>query len=172
LKANLYQNQSVAFGLFGDARLGTGDQENFLGSGQTSVRLQGIASGRFNNFSPHVNAGVAIRTGDLSTNSIDAAIGFDHLLSEFAALAIDVVSDFQIGDNKILLPDAVTFDTPPRTVRLSDIPEQKDNLIDASFGVKFALPSDLRVVTNVLIPLSEGGVRPSFLWTLGLEKSF
>jgi hypothetical protein len=173
VKANLYQTQQVGVGLFGDVRLATGDEENFLGSGQTSVRVQGVLSGRFGDFSPHLNAGVAVRTGDNSTNSILATVGFDHPLSEFAALAIDLVSDLQIGDNPITLPEAVTFTAPSvRTVRLSEIPEEKDNLIDASLGVKFALPSDLRIVTNVLIPLSEGGVRPSFLWTLGLEKSF
>ncbi|MGH7461038.1 MAG: hypothetical protein ACREMA_08415, partial [Longimicrobiales bacterium] len=64
VKANLYQKTGVGFGVLADVRLPTGDSANFLGSGLMSVRTLGIASGRSGNFSPHINAGFAYRSGE------------------------------------------------------------------------------------------------------------
>jgi hypothetical protein len=173
-KINFYQTDQVGFAALADVRLPTGDEENFLGSGETSIRALGVLSGRFGNLSPHINAGMAIHTGELSNHSLLATVGFDHLLSDRVALAVDLVSNLEMGDSKLILPEPVVYTAPApvTTVELTDIPDQKDNLIDASFGVKFILPPDFRVVTNVLFPLSDGGLRPKLLWTLGLEKSF
>jgi len=173
-KINFYQTDQVGFAAVADARLPTGDEENFLGSGETSIRAMGVLSGRFGNLSPHINAGMAIHTGELSNNSLLATAGFDHLLSDRVALAVDLVANLEMGDSKLILPEPVVYTAPApvTTVDLTDIPDKKDNLIDASFGMKFILPPDFRIVTNVLFPLSEGGLRPKLLWTFGLEKSF
>ena len=174
-KANLRQTEQLGIAALADIRLPTGDEENFLGSGSSSFRILGILSGQFGNLSPHLNAGMAIRSGDLQNNSILATIGLDHLLSPRVSLAADIVTDFEMGDSKLVLPDPVIFTAPeptPTTVELTDIPDKKDNIIDASFGLKFLLPQDYRVVTNVLFPLSEGGLRPKLLWTLGVERTF
>lgn len=172
-KANLYQTPQFGFAALADARLATGDEANFLGSGSTSVRLLGVASGRFGSLSPHVNAGMAIRGGDSQTNSILFTVGFDHLLSPGVSIAADLVTDFAMGDSKLVLPEPVVYTAPSvRTVELTDIPDDKDNQMDASFGLKFTLPGDSRLVSNILFPLAEGGLRPKFLWTFGLERTF
>jgi len=172
-KANLYQTPEWGFAALADARLATGDEENFLGSGSTSFRVLGIASGRFGNLSPHVNAGMAIRGGDNQTNSLLVTLGFDHLVSASVSIAADLVTDFSMGDSKLVLPEPVVYTSPTvRTVALSDIPDQKDNLMDASFGAKFTLPGEYRAVANILFPLGDGGLRPKFLWTLGFERTF
>ena len=173
LKANLYQGPTLGFGALIDARLPTGSEEDFLGSGSTSVRAIGVLSGRTGNFSPHVNGGFAIRSGESQSSSVLATIGFDHLLSEKVSIAADIVTDIAMGDSKLILPAPVVFTAPTvATVDLTDIPDQKDNFIDASFGLKFELPAALRGVTNILFPLSDGGLRPKFLWTVGLERTF
>jgi hypothetical protein len=171
LKANLYQTPTLGAGLVADVRLPTGDSANFLGSGATSLRAIGIMSGRIGDFSPHLNAGVALRTGSTQHNSVIGALGFDHLLTDGVTFAVDVLADFALGESLLRLPDAVVFDAPVRRrVRLTDIPDERDNMLDASVGLKMQLPGDYRVVTNALFPLSDGGLRPRAVWTLGLER--
>lgn len=173
VKANVLQAGATGVAVAADVRLPTGDSANFLGSGQTSFRVFGVASGRRGNFSPHINAGLAIRTGATQTNSLIGAVGFDHLLADGVTLAVDILGDFALGESQLRLPDRVEFDAPSRrVVRLTDIPEQKDHMTDASIGLKMQLPGDYRAVTNILIPLSDGGLRPRQLWTLGVERAF
>jgi hypothetical protein len=173
-KVNFYQTEQMGFAAIADVRLPTGDEENFLGSGATSVRALGVLSGQFGNTSPHLNAGMAFRSGELQNNSLLATVGLDHLLSERVALAVDLVTDFEMGDSKLVLPEPVVYTAPSpvATVELTDIPDQKDNLIDASFGAKFSIPPGYRIVSNILFPLSDGGLRAKFLWTFGIERSF
>jgi hypothetical protein len=173
-KVNFYQTEQMGFAAIADVRLPTGDEENFLGSGATSVRALGVLSGQFGSTSPHLNAGMAFRSGELQNNSLLATVGLDHLLSERVALAIDLVTDFEMGDSKLVLPEPVVYTAPSpvATVELTDIPDKKDNLIDASFGAKFSIPPGYRIVSNILFPLSDGGLRAKFLWTFGIERSF
>jgi hypothetical protein len=172
-KINLYQTPEIGFALLGDARLPTGDEENFLGSGNTSIRGFGILSGSFGNFSPHLNAGFAYRNGENQNHSMLATLGFDQLISERVSIAAELIGDFEMGDPQIILPEPVVFTAPTvRTVELTDIPDDKDNRMDAAFGLKFLLGSGTRGVTNILFPLNEGGLRPKFLWTVGIERTF
>jgi hypothetical protein len=34
------------------------------------------------------------------------------------------------------------------------------------------LPGDYRIVTNLLMPMSNGGLRPRQMWTLGFERTY
>jgi hypothetical protein len=173
VKANAYQTTNMGLAFTGDLRLPTGSEEDFLGSGEMSLRLMAIASAKSGDFSPHLNAGMAIRSGDRYGNSFVAALGFDHLLAESVTMAVDVLVDHSLGDSELTLPGSVEFTEPVRRkVTLTDIPEGKDHLVDLSFGFKFQLPRDYRVITNLLVPMSEGGMRPRFMWTTGFERTF
>ncbi|MGH7461039.1 MAG: hypothetical protein ACREMA_08420, partial [Longimicrobiales bacterium] len=104
-------------------------------------------------------------------HSMIGALGFDHLIAERVTLAVDLLADIELGDSRLELPERVVFEMPTRRrVRLTDIPEQKDRLLDASVGLKMQLPSEHRVIANLLIPLTEGGLRPGFLATIGFEQ--
>jgi hypothetical protein len=173
VKANLYQQTNMGFGVLADVRLPTGDSANFLGSGQTSVRALGIVSGRTGNFSPHLNLGFAYRSGQTQNHSVIGALGFDHLLSDRVTLAADLLTDIELGDSQLQLPDRVVFQAPTsRRVRLTDIPEQADRLLDASIGLKMQLPTEYRVIANILFPLTNGGMRPRYLLNAGFERTF
>src|SRR5688572_8917647 len=172
-KANLFQTASWGVAALLDARLPTGDEANFLGTGSSTIRAMGVVSSRFGNLSAHANAGMAFRSGEHQNNSMLLTIGFDHLASSKVTIAGELVSGFEIGESNLVLPEPVVFTAPQvRTIDVTDIPSKSDNLLDASFGVKFVLPQDFRAVTNVLFPLSDGGLRPKFLWTLGFERTF
>jgi hypothetical protein len=174
VKANLYQTNSLGAGVAAEVRLPTGDSANFLGSGQTAVRAFGILSGTTGNFSPHINAGFALRSGATQNNSLVGALGFDQLIAEHATLAVDILADYTLGDSQLQLPEALIFDAQNRRrVRLTDIPtDVRDDLLDASVGVKMRLFGEYTAMVNLLVPLSDGGLRPRSIWTAGFERKF
>jgi hypothetical protein len=88
-------------------------------------------------------------------------------------LAVDLIGDYELGDSRLPLPQYVVFDVPTRRrERLTDVPDVNDNLLDAAVGLKMQMPGELRVVANLLVPLADGGLRPAYLWTFGLERTF
>ena len=157
-------------GFLGDVRLGTGSVDDFQGSGGTTIRALGIASTRFGDFSPHVNAGVAIRSGTYQNNALLATGGFDHALTPRATFAFDVISEWQMGENKILTPDPVQVGS--NTVQLTNIPNKKGNIVAASVGAKVSNPKGLSALINLLVPLMNGALKPNAMLTIGAEYSY
>ena len=173
VKANLYQTPTFGAAVAADVRLPTGDSANFLGSGNTSVRVMGVVSGKSGGFSPHLNAGFVYRSGSTQTSSVAGAVGFDHLLADKVTLAVDILADWALGETGLELPEPVVYTAPTtRRVRLTDLPDMRDHLLDASVGIKMQLPGDYRLVTNLLMPMSDGGLRPRQMWTLGFERTY
>jgi hypothetical protein len=173
VKVNLMQSERTSFALLADARFPTGSAEDLLGSGHFSARALGVLSAQFGPFSPHANVGVLLRNTDSLNNAVLVTVGFDHVMAPWATLAADVVTQFQVGESKVTLPGTVTYDVPfVRTVEPTNIPNQRDDLINASFGFKFLTGSGVTIVTNALIPFNEGGLRPNLMWTAGLEYNF
>ena len=172
LKVMLYENATLGVTAIGDVRLPTGSEDDFLGTGTTTVRAIGVVSGRFGAFTPHVNVGALLTSADYLNNRLLLTAGFDQLLSESVTLALDLVSNFQVGDAKLTVPDRVIFTAPSvRTLDLTNIPRQVDDLMDGSVGVKISA-GGFRLVGNALVPLTDGGMRPNVMWTLGLERTF
>jgi len=173
VKVLLTQSERATFAVLGDVRFPTGSENDLLGSGHLAARGLGIVSARFGDFSPHSDIGFLLRTGDLQSNAVLATVGFDHLMAPWATLAVDVVSEFQVGESKLHLPGTVTYDAPfHRTIEPTNLPTTRDDQINGSFGFKFATGSGINVVANTLWPLNRGGLRSNVLWTAGLEYGF
>lgn len=173
IKVNLSQAPIFGFSLLVDARFPTGDKANLLGSGAIAVRGMGVMSGQYGSFSPHLNAGYLYHGNKLQSNAVLATFGFDQLLSGWATLAADVITERQIGDNKLILPGPVEYDVPfRRFVSPTDIPNRRDNLVNASLGMKFTTTNGLRLVFNGIVPIERAGLQPDVIWTSGLEYTF
>ncbi|HET7297011.1 MAG TPA: transporter [Gemmatimonadales bacterium] len=173
VKINVTRSERTNFSLLADARFPTGSEEDLLGSGHVAARGLGILSARFATFSPHANVGFLFRGGNLQNNAVLATVGFDHLMAPWATIAVDLVSELQVGESKLRLPGPVTYDLPfRRTIDVTNIPNQRDDLIDGSFGFKFTTRAGITLVANTLFPLNRGGLRPNVLWTTGLEYNF
>lgn len=174
VKINLGGSSKGAFGLLTEARFPTGDEAKFLGTGETAIRVLGIASARYGTFSPHINGGYLYRSGQAITDALLATVGFDQLVSSRVTLAADLIAQFQVGTNPLVLPETVEFTVPPlqRRVRPTNIPNRDDDIIDGSLGFKFLTGSGITIVTNALVPLNNGGIRGNLVWTTGLEYNF
>ncbi len=178
VKAGMYAGPKGAFAVLGDVRLATGKEEDFLGSGGTSFSVIGAGSLRRGAFSPHFNAGYIHRGGEFQTDGVLATVGFDHLMGRRATLAIDVITEWQLGANKLDFPSPVTVSAlignaqAVRVLRPVNIPDRKDNRALASIGAKFGIGAGLNLITNALVPLRQTGLQTNFGWTTGFEYSF
>src|SRR6266705_5331637 len=173
VKVNVTQSDRTTFAVLGDVRFPTGSEDDLLGSGHFAARGLGIVSARFGAFSPHANLGYLYRSGSSQNNAVLATVGFDHVMAPWATMAVDLVSELQVGESKLRLPGPVTYDLPfRRTIDVTNIPNERDDLINGSFGFKFTTRSGITLVANTLVPLNRGGLRPNVLWTAGLEYNF
>ena len=107
--------------LLADARFATGDADELLGAGQFSARALAILSGRFGAFSPHGNAGYIYRSGDAQNDAVLATVGFDNLMADRVTLAVDLVSELQVGRSKLVLPAPVHYDYPFKRTIVADV---------------------------------------------------
>ncbi len=170
LKALVISGENWDFGLLGEVRAPTGREEDFLGTGEWNAGGLIILSGTFSDFSPHGNIGYEYRGSEFDQDQLNIVLGFDHKIAEWATLAVDFLSAFTVGDQKLVFPQPVRFDEPfRRTLPATNIPDRNDDIIDGSIGFKFRTASGLIIVTNVLVPLNDGGLRSSPVPTLGVE---
>ncbi len=59
-----------------------------------------------------------------------------------------------------------------RVITPTTIPERRDDVVNASLGVKLTAASGLTVLANGEWPLNRGGLRPDIIWTVGMEYNF
>jgi hypothetical protein len=172
-KVIVSQSPKTNVAVLGDVRFATGDPDELLGSGSFAGRVIGIISSQFGPFSPHGNVGYIYRAGKLQNDAVQATVGFDDLMAERVTLAVDLVSELQVGHSHLELPETVHYDYPfKRTITPTSIPQIADDIVDGSFGFKFSTKNGVTFVTNVLVPLNRGGLRPNASYTLAVEYSF
>ncbi len=173
VKINLRRGEPLSVAVLGDVRFPTGSESNLLGSGAFAVRGLAIMSAHFGDFSPHANVGYLYRGGDFENDAVLATVGFDHLLAPWATLAVDVISQLQVGDSPLQVPGPVHIEAPyHRTIVPTVIPDSRDDIVDGSLGVKLTAAPGLTVVGNGGWSLNRGGLRPDVIWTAGLEYNF
>jgi hypothetical protein len=170
VKAHVVRSEPWNFGVLGELRIPTGREEDFLGTGDFGGRGLLIVSGRFGNFAPHVNAGYELVGGNVGSDEVGLVAGFDHRLAEWATLAVDVLGAFPVGEEKVTFPERTQIEAPfSRSIRRTNIPNRRDEQVDGSLGFKFRTGAGLVIVTNVLVPMNQGGLRTGVIPTVGLE---
>src|SRR6185312_7923142 len=131
VKLNLRRGDPLSVGILADVRFPTGSENDLLGSGAFAARGLAILSSRFGDFSPHANVGYLYRGGAFETDAVLGTLGFDHLLAPWATLAVDLISQLQVGDSPLQLPDPVVIQAPyVRTITPSGIPDRRDDVVD------------------------------------------
>lgn len=173
VKLSLRRADPLSVAVLADVRFPTGSESNLLGSGAFAARGLAIFSARFGNFSPHANLGYLYRGGEFETDAVLATAGFDHLLAPWATLAVDLISQLQVGESPLQVPGPVHIEAPyHRTIIPTVIPDTRDDIVDGSIGIKLTAAQGLTVVGNSEWSLNRGGLRPDVIWTAGLEYNF
>jgi hypothetical protein len=130
-------------------RLGTGDESNFLGVGNTSIRPFVILSRTFFNvFTPHINLGYEFTVDQGNRNSLEYVVGFD-VGSEQFTVAVDILGSHRFGRENI-----------------------GQDLLTGSLGVKWNPFKQFILALNAQVPLNDNGLRSDIITTFGVEYSF
>jgi hypothetical protein len=173
VKVNLREGTPVSVAVLAEGRFPTGSEEDLRGSGAVALRGLGIVSARLGDFSPHANIGYQYRGREADPDVFLITAGFDQLLASWATMAADLITEFPVGTTDIPVPGDVVLESPfQRTVQTSTIPDRRDDIINASLGVKLTIPQAVTVIANGVFPLNRGGMRPDVLWTAGIEYTF
>lgn len=172
-KINLGQGTTMGAGLLAEVRFATGDEENLLGAGSTEVKAMGLYTAQLGSFSPHLNVGYAVRSDELLTDALLVTAGFDNLMTDWATLAVGVVSEIQVGESEFTLPGPIVWDTPyDRRMPSTNVPIRSEDILNATVGAKFTVRGGTVVVVNGMFPLRKVGLQPDYFWTLGLDLAY
>jgi hypothetical protein len=136
-------------------KLATGDEDDFLGTGDTTIRPLVILSRTFSgfvlprlNFTPHLNFGFEWNIDRSSQNALEYVIGFD-----VGTRRITFAGEF-LGSHE-LHGDGIG-----------------DNILAASVGTKWNPFGRFLLIANVQFPLNDDGLRAAWIPTVGVEYSF
>ena len=178
LKYVLLRESALNLAGLADIRLPTGDEKNFLGTGEMNYRFLWVLSNSYGNFNPHLNIGYDRRGADFDSDEIEYIVGFDQKLSNSLTFAVDILGSYDLDETETIqiFPGTVNAveeflgGSVTRTFDLSNIPEfDRDNTLDLSVGFRVAPSDKLLLMGNALIPLNDGGLRSSITPTIGLS---
>lgn len=151
-KYNLVTSQWIDFASALDIKLPTGNGDELLGTGKTSVRPFLIFSKAISRFTPHLNLGYEFNSGSEGEDRIVYTTGTDCTFgkgSNHFSVAMDIV-----GSHKI------------------EKTEFGDDIVDFSTGFKWSPRLGVLVYVNVQTPLNEDGLRADWIPTVGYELNF
>lgn len=180
-KYNFARGKTIDFSGMLEYRLATGDADNFLGSGYSTLRASVIGSKIIENFSPHLNISYWKKFTDMDRDEVELILGYDQKIAEWFTFVIDVLSRFDLGDpvegqqfpKDVTIKRTVGSTVYTNSISLTNMPNYlHDNTVDAAFGVKLFLKESLLVMGNLFVPLNTSGLRADVVPTIGMEFSF
>ncbi|MEO8139939.1 MAG: hypothetical protein ABI742_09840 [Gemmatimonadota bacterium] len=173
VKINLGQGKKFGAALLSEVRFPTGNENDLLGAGFTSVRALGIASAQFGDFAPHLNVGYLARSTATVNDAFLATVGFDQLMAPWATFGGELITSWQVGARKETLPGDIVYSFPlQRRIPSTNVPNRRDELVNLSMGMKFRVRGGTVMVVNAMAPMRKTGMQPDWIWTAGLEGSF
>jgi hypothetical protein len=130
-------------------KLATGDERDFLGTGDTTVRPFLVLSRTFFGLlTPHVNIGYEFNLRRSHQNAVEYALGFDLGLKRFT-VAGEFLSSHELSGDGI-----------------------GDHVLTASVGVKWNPWKRFLLAANAQFPLNRSGLRSDLIPTFSVEYSF
>ena len=132
----------------------TGNERDFLGTGDTTVRPFLVVSRTFPDLfaspisvTPHVNIGFEFNLGRSEQSSVEYAAGFD-LGTKRLTVAADVLGSHEPNGDDI-----------------------GDDIVTGSLGVKWNPLGRLLLSANVQVPFNDAGLRSNVITTFGVQYS-
>ena len=145
-----HNNRAPDLALVGQLRLPTGDENELLGTGDTSAMLLLVASKPMGRITPHVNLGYEATTGDSQENALHYVFGFDARIHPRLIAALEVLGLYR-----------------PRGSAIGD------HIVDFAAGIKWNVFGDFLLSANVQVPLNKSeGLRADYIWSVGAEYTF
>jgi hypothetical protein len=180
-KLNFYRGARGDLAALAEVRVPTGNEENFLGSGYTTVRGVLVASRAWEGFAPHLNLAYIYRDTDLDNDNVEFFLGYSQQVGSRFTFVLDFLGRFDVGEpvEELQFDQFATMRRPisdtgfVQAVELTNLPQaDSDDTVDLSLGAKWAPKDFLIILGNVFFPLNDGGLRSDFVTTLGFEFNF
>jgi hypothetical protein len=170
-----------------DLRLPTGDSEQLLGTGGAQLKLAFIGSMASGPFSPHVNLGYTFSRGTEATllsvsrdvpDEFSYAVGFDAALTGRTTASVDVTGRTLLDLGR-LVPVARQFPYVTQagafgTAAFEEFARRSGDLhlLVGAAGVRFNPRGNFLVSAQVLLPMTESGLRDRITPVIGVDYSF
>jgi hypothetical protein len=167
-KYNFYEEGGAGLATAVDVRLPTGNEEDLLGTGTTSVKFSAIGSVERGRTSAHANAGVSV--GGLARE-----VSYSGALSLAATGRVTVTGELlgrwlDSPGNIVRVAAAHPRLTNVETIRL--IPDTSTlHILTLVPGVKWNIADTWVLAANVSVPLTSGGLTSRFVPFVGLDYS-
>jgi hypothetical protein len=175
------KTQGLAAGL--DVRLPTGDETNLLGTGAAQTTLKLIGSSTYDKLAPHFNVGYTF-TGQSGSQFFNLSDEFNYTIgTEYASTPRLTLNADLLGRS---LRNLGRLEEAPRTfqyVSATGIPGSSTvnelafqpgslNLLVAAAGIKYNVGGNLLISANVLVPLTQAGIRDRVTPVIGFDYAF
>ena len=148
-KYHLPENSYFDMGFATLMQLSTGSNEEFLGTGDNTIRPFFIFSRSFSDrFTPHVNIGYEFNLTRSKLSSVEYALGFDYGTNKFT-----FAGEF-LGSNEL------------------DGDGIGDDILNTAWGIKWNPAKQYLVALNTQFALNDAGLRSTFITTFSLEYNF
>ncbi|HET9266438.1 MAG TPA: transporter [Vicinamibacterales bacterium] len=170
-----------------DVRVPTGDSEQLLGTGGAQLKLALIGSMAQGPFSPHVNMGYTFSRGGndepLSVNpnvpdEFSYAAGFDTALHPRLTFAADILGR-TLRDLGRLVPTRRQFPFVTQsgefgTATFEEFTRRPGdlNLLVGVAGIRYNPRGNLLISAQMLVPVTEAGLRDKITPVIGIDYSF
>ncbi len=183
LKYRFLRRPNLDMGAFVDVRIPTGDEADFLSTGETNVKFAWLISNTTTSFSPHLVLAYDRRSADFDSDEFEFFAGFDQKVTEGLTFVLDVLGEYDLSSDKIVLfPGTRTLNFNQdrqgdanfqRNIEISNIPEDdRDNMFSASLGLKYAPSERYLLFANTLISFHDGGLRSNLVPVFGAAVTF
>lgn len=182
-KMHVYEGERGDVGLLIETRLPTGDEKNFLGSGEVSVKGMLITSGQWGGVNPHLNLAYDYRKSEFERDQVELTWGFDQKATDALTIVVEWTGEFELGEKVEglqfpgLTPIGVYTGADDNQyasqyVTPSNIPNRaNDNILNSALGLKYTPKPNVTLLANVIFPLNDGGLRSSWVPTVGFSYS-
>lgn len=182
VKLQILSKSLLNAAILAEYRPPTGDEDNFLGTGESSFKGMAILSGNFGRFSPHLNLSYQGISGNQLYDRLGVTLGYDQKVFETLTFALDLAASFEVGTvsrapifpifrhiaGTVAINDT-TVDLS-KDVSLTNVPNfSREHLVDASLGFKYHPFEDLILIGNIFLPMNDRGLRANIVPTFGIE---
>jgi len=147
-KYQLSQSERVNVAGAALVQLGTGDADDFLGTGETAIRPFLVLSRAFGKTTPHLNIGYELNLDHSKRSAFEYALGFDTGTNRYT-LAAELLSSHELDGDGI-----------------------GDDIVDTTWGIKWNPTRQLLLSLNTRFPLNDAGLRAPLITTLSIEHKF
>lgn len=148
-KYHLPNTDFVDIGFATLAQLSTGDNKDFLGTGDNTIYPFFIFSRSLSDrFTPHANVGYEFNLTRSKLSALEYAIGFDYGTNKYTIAGEFLASNELDGDGI------------------------GDDILETAWGIKWNPAKQYLVALNTQFALNDAGLRSTFITTLSLEYNF